>query len=137
MHFIRRILSRCFLFVEKRLKGNKSFTNITIPEDHDLVGWLEGYSVTGYRIKIFCSKVRYRKQYSRWYVPASNIDLYHVYSVVSPDAPAALKQACSLEITIPPPHPEFLNTEFQKDAAIEWYLDLLIQRIPNEDRFNG
>jgi hypothetical protein len=137
MHFIRRVLSRCFLFVEKRLKGNKSFTDITIPEDRDLVGWLEGYSVTGYRIKIFCSKVRYRKQYSRWYVPTSNIDLYHVYSVVSHDAPTALREACALEITIPPPHPEFLNTEFQKDAAIEWYLDLLIQRMPVEDRFNG
>lgn len=137
MHFIRRILSRCFLFVEKRLKGNKSFVEITVPEDRDLVGWLEGYSVTGYQIKIFCSKVRYRKQYTRWYVPTSNIDLYHVYSVVSHDAPPALKAACALEITIPPPHPEFFNTEYQKDAAIEWYLDLLIQRMPVEDRFNG
>lgn len=137
MHFIRRFLSRCFLFVEKRIKGNKQFKEISAPEDQDLVGTLTGYSVTGYQIQIYCNKVRYRKKYSRWYVPPSNIDLYHVYSVVSNDAPASLKAACALEITIPPPHPEFLNTDFQKDAAIEWYLDLLIQRMQPEDRFNS
>jgi hypothetical protein len=123
--------------VEKQFKGNMSFTDITIPEDRDLVGWLEGHSVTGYRIKIFCSKVRYRKQYSRWYVPSTEIDLYHVYSVVSDDAPEPLKEACSLEIIVPPPHREFISAEFQKDTAIEWYLDLLIQRIARRDCFNA
>ncbi|MDR3392286.1 MAG: hypothetical protein P4L77_11190 [Sulfuriferula sp.] len=137
MSFIRRFLSRCFLFVERRLKGNKSVKNISLPEDQDFVGVLTGYSVTGYEIKIYCSKVRYRKKYSRWYVPPSNIDLYHVYSTVSADAPDSLKAACALEITIPPPHPDFLNFEFQKDAAIEWYLDLLIQRMSPGDRFNS
>lgn len=137
MYFIRRWLSRCFLFVEKRFKGNKTFRDVTIPEDRDLLGTLTGYSVTGYKITIYCSKMRIEKKHSRWYIPITNIDLYHLYSVVSPDAPQALKDACALELRIPAPLPEFLSTEFQKDAAIECYLDLLIQRMPADERFNS
>lgn len=137
MYFIRRLLSRCFLFVEKRLKGNKTFRDVSIPEDRDLVGTLTGYSVTGYQIRIFCSKQRLEKIHARWYIPTTSIDLYHVYCVVSQDAPQSLRDACALEIRIPSPLPEFLSTEFHKDAVIECYLDLLIQRMQPEDRFNS
>ena len=137
MYFIRRLLSRCFLFVEKRLKGNKIFRDVSNPEDKDLVGTLTGYSVTGYQIRIYCSRQRLQKVHARWYIPTTNIDLYHVYSVVSQDAPQSLKDACALEVRIPSPVPEFLSTEFQKDAAIECYLDLLIQRMKPEDQFNS
>ena len=136
MPFIRRFLSRCFLFVEK-LKGNKSVKDVSTIDTEDLAATLVGYSVSGYEIRIYCHRMRYRKQYSRWFVPASNIDLYNVYCIVSNDAPASLKEACALQITIPSPHPDFLSDAYQKEAAIEWYLDLLIERMRPEDRFNS
>lgn len=136
MIFIRRFLSRCFLFVEK-LKGSKSVKDVSVPSPEDFSATLVGYSVSGWEIRIHCVRKQYQKQYSRWFVPTSSIDLYHVYSVVGSGAPASLREACSLEITIPPPHPDFLSDAYQKDAAIEWYLDLLIQRMRPEDRFNS
>lgn len=137
MSFIRRLLSKYFLYLENRFKGTRTLRTATKPHDMDLLGTLIGYSVTGYEIKIFCNKIRYHQKYSRWYVPSTNIDLYRVYSTTSQDAPDSLKKACSLEITIPPPRDTFFSDEFQKDAAIEWYLDLLTERMSPEDRFNG
>lgn len=137
MSFIRRLLLSFLLHLARRFKGTQTINTITKPADLDLIGTLTGYSVTGWEIKIYCSKIRYQKQYSRWYVPSTSIDLYRVYSVVSQDAPESLKKACNLDITIPPPRDTFFSDEFQKDAAIEWYLDLLTERMSPEDRFNG
>jgi hypothetical protein len=137
MQFIRRLLSGCFLILERWFKGHHLIRNITLPEHRDLVGTLTGYSVTGFRITVYCERIVYQKRYTRWYVPHDEITLFRVYSNVSIDAPASLREACSLEITIPPPHPEFISDSYQKEAAIEWYLDLLIHRMRPEDRFNG
>jgi hypothetical protein len=135
MTLIRRFLSRCFLLVEK-LKGSRSIKETTEYED-PILGTLVGYSVSGYQIQVFCRKKSYRKKYARWFVPPTDLVMYHVYSIISHDAPESLKKACALEITIPRPRPEFLDDEYQKDAAIEWYLDLLIQKMSPADRFNG
>lgn len=132
MTYIESFLRRGFLFVEK-LKGTKSINETTVFEDPHL-GTLVSHSITGYRVQIFCKKRIYRKRYSRWFIPPTDLVMYDIYSVVSCDAPESLKKACTLEITIPRPRPFFFDESAQRNAAIEWYLDLLIQRVSPSDR---
>jgi hypothetical protein len=129
MYFIRHILSRCFLVVEK-LKGSKSITQHPLLTRPD-VDSLTGFSIHGFEIQIFCDDICYEKQYTKWLF-GRRYKLFRLYSHVSARAPEALKRACVLEITIPPPYPSFVLDDYQKEAAIEWYLDLLIRCIQEE-----
>jgi hypothetical protein len=122
--------------VLERMKGRKVVRLVSSPRDR-FSAHLIGYSTSGYQIQIFCEKKMFQKEYSRWYIRSKNHDIYRVYAVVSPDAPETLRKACELDISFPPLYPEFFSDSFQKDAAVEAYLDSLISVLDPQDRFNA
>jgi len=119
----------------QRLKGHYSVEEIKHPRN--ALGSLTGYSLSGYTIEIFCQRRHYRRYYDNWFVPNKDHIAYHVFSVVSSDAPTVLKQACELDLDIPALLPSFVPDEGQREEVVHAYLDLLIHRLgPSRDLAN-
>ncbi len=57
---------------------------------------------------------------------------YRVFSVVSDDAPEPLKKACELDIDIPALLPPSVDDHGHRQAAVNAYLDILIERLGQE-----
>lgn len=57
---------------------------------------------------------------------------YRVFSVVSQDAPDSLKKACELDIDIPALLPHAVSDHGHRQAAVNAYLDILIERLGQE-----
>lgn len=123
---IIRCLGAVILFLEQ-LKGQRVIKEIHHP--HNAMGYLAGYSISGYSIQIFCQRKHYRRYYDNWFIPNQDHIAYHVYSVVSSDAPDVLKQACELDLDIPALLPSAVSDEGQREEAVKAYLDLLIERL--------
>ncbi len=135
-HFLNRVLEVIVLFLQ-RLKGPSS-----LREDHPHLGQgsiMVGQSISGFEITIYCHRKRYRRKYDRWFVPTEYQVLYRVFSRVSDNAPARLKEACqSLDRDIHPQLPEFISDDLQKKAAVEAYLQLLVNKLNSmDDGFNS
>jgi hypothetical protein len=119
----------------EELKGTKVVKEI-IPRDM-LQGHLTGYAVAGYEIRLYCQKKTYRREYHWWCIPNREYATYRVFSIVSPDAPTALRKACELEIDLPQMIPSLVSQSYQKQVAIQAYLDILMERIrfEKEEKF--
>lgn len=95
------------------------------------LGSLQGYSVRGYQITIFCQRKEYFVHYHKRYIPNTRRTTYRVFSAVSNDAPAALKKACELDVDLP----NFISwSNFDNEirrAAVHAYLDLLDKHLTN------
>lgn len=122
----QRWIDALFLIVEK-LKGAS-----TIVEQHntrDLLVHLAGHSVSGYEVRLYCQRKFFLRVYhSRW-VRDETYSTFRVFSVVSADAPLALRTACEMELDVPAIAPSYLSNDLQKETAIQAYLDILIERI--------
>lgn len=131
---INSLLSAFIILVEQ-LKGNKVFQEIKHPRN--CLGQLAGYSIAGYRIEIFCQRKHYRRVYEAWFIPNTNHIAYRVFSVVTADAPERLKEACKLDIDIPALLPEIVGDHMLRQAAVDAYLDILIEKLgPDESELS-
>jgi hypothetical protein len=133
MNIVKSLLGSLFLFLE-RIKGTKTVLEIKNPKN--ALGHLAAYHVSGFEINIYCQLKHYHRAYDRWYAPNTDIWAYHIFSVVSKDAPESIRQACELDIDLPSQFPSFVDVEHQKDEAIRAYLDLLISRFGDEFQSN-
>jgi hypothetical protein len=111
----------------QHLQGHYSVEEVKHPKN--FLGSLVGYSVSGYTIEIFCQRRQYRRSYVKWFIPDKDHISYHVYSRVSPEAPAILQQACELDLDIPALLPAFVPDSGQREEVVRAYLDILIQRL--------
>lgn len=134
MNIIKSLLGSLFLLLE-RIKGTKTVLEIKSPQN--ALGHLAAYDVSGFEINIYCQLKHYHRAYDKWYAPNKSIWVYHIFSVVSNDAPDVIRQACELDIDLPSQFPAFVDKEYQKDEAIRAYLDLLISRFGDEFQSNA
>ena len=132
MTLLKSLLGAVFLYFEK-LKGEKTVYEVKLPK-HAL-GHLDGIEMSGYRIRIYCQKKQFKRKYRSWLIPDKYTATYRVFSVVSNDAPEKLKEACGLDIDIPCQLSPFIDDEWQKEAAIQAYLDMLVNKLnPNPNK---
>lgn len=130
MRYLAMFVS-ALLMVYERWKGTKTVYEVKGPEN--ALGNLQGYCVRGYQLTIFCQRKEYRVRYDKWYVPNYSRYVYRVTSLVTNDAPKALKTACELDVDLP----AFVggcnfNTVVFK-SVVNAYLDLLEVRIGKLD----
>ncbi len=123
---VQDCLDTLFLFF-KRLKGRSSVREEYRPPD--LVAFLTGYSISGYEVRLYCQKKYYVREYWRWWVPNVRFATYRVFSAVTSDAPQALRTACEYDAELPPQVPGFLSLNVQRKAAVQAYLDIVIDRM--------
>jgi hypothetical protein len=123
------IVGVLFCLIE-RMKGNKTVYEIRHPKYN--LGSLTGYSVSGYELNIHCQLKEYRRSYDKWFIPDEFHMVYHVYSTVSNDAPELLKSVCGFDIDFPALLPNGSSIDNQRKAAVDAYLDILIQKLSSE-----
>jgi hypothetical protein len=111
----------------ERIKGVAFFEEIVTPPA--LTEHLTGYSVSGYELRLYCQRKKYRRTYLRWSWLNRTYSAFRVYSITSNDAPPCLREACELDIYFPAFAPSFLSENLQKELAIQAYLDILIERL--------
>ena len=135
-HFLNRLLEGIVLLF-RRLKGPSSYREIVPHMGQSSV--MVGQSISGFEITIYCNRKRYRRKYDRWFVPTEYDVLYRVFSRASDNAPARLREACqALDRDIHPQLPEFISDDLQKKAAVEAYLQLLVNTLESmDDGFNS
>lgn len=126
MALLKGLLSAFFLYLE-RLKGRKTVYEVRLPKN--ALGHLTGFAVYGYEVSIYCQKKQYKRSYENRFIPDKYMSVYHVFSVVSNDAPERLREACELEADIPCQLSSFVDDEGQKQAAVLAYLDLLAHKL--------
>lgn len=126
MDTIQKLIGWWWLLLES-FKGTKTVQEIQHPRN--ALGHLTGYSVSGYRLEIYCQKKHYRRHYDKWFIPNEDHVAYRVFSVVSQDAPLGLKKACELDVDIPALLPPAAPDAVQRRAVIDAYLDILIERL--------
>lgn len=126
MTAVQNVLDALFLLF-KGLKGKSSVREEYRPPD--LMAFLTGYSISGYEVRLYCQKKYYIREYWRWFVPNEHFATYRVFSAVTNDAPTSLKHACEFEVELPPMAPSFLSLNLQRKAAVQAYLDIVIERM--------
>jgi hypothetical protein len=108
-------------------KGPRTVTETKSAEN--ALGSLQGYSVRGYKITIFCQRKEYLVQYHKRFIPNTRRTTYRVFSAVTNDAPEALKKACELDVDLP----NFISAgNFDNEirrAVVHAYLDLLDKQL--------
>ena len=109
------------------IRGPRILREITKP--HMLVESLVGYSLNGYVITIHCQERKYRYEYKYRHIRDKAIYSYFVFATVTGSAPEKLVNACNMERAFPKLLPFWMPSETQKEAAIEAYLDLLIEKL--------
>jgi len=126
MAIFNRLLSLFVVFLE-RIKGGQTFVRIDAGGQD--ISHLVGQSFADYEIHIYCQRKQYCRVYHRWSALNRHFVIYHVFSVVSANAPGDIIQACKLEIDIPAQLPLFVDDSLQRISAISAYLDLVIARM--------
>lgn len=126
MAWIQSCIDAAFSWLE-RLKGTSIVRRYY--RVGDLCEELTGYAIANYEIRLYCQQMRYVREYLRWIFPRQSYSTFRVFSRVTQDAPGSLKRACELEIDLPRMVPRFLSEAKQKEAAIQAYLDILLQTL--------
>ena len=115
------------LFIFSRVRGTK-----TVSEHkgfNNQLGFLKAFVVCGYEVTIHCHRKKYCIKYDRWFIPNRTVMTYNVFSMVSREAPQALRKACELDIDLPELiHRWNFDSETRKEQVNE-YLDLLEKRV--------
>jgi hypothetical protein len=102
-------------------------------ENH--VASLTVHSLHGYDITINCQATYYKRLFQRKYMFARKMAVYEISTIVPPDAPPRLQDtARDFVVTIPRECLYWRGESYQKQRAIEAYLDLLLAKL---DRRGG
>lgn len=115
------------LLLFQYLRGPKTVKELKHPEN--ALGSLNGFTVRGFEIAIYCHRKVYEVCYARWYVPNRKLVTYHVFSVVSNDAPASLRKACELDVELPALVHRWSFDRHIRHHQVLAYLDLLESRM--------
>jgi hypothetical protein len=122
------LTAQLFASALELIKGPSNLSEIVSTKSE--IESLMGHSVHDYTVNIHCHEKRYLCRYRRWYVPNQEKTVYHVYTVVSENTPRRLKELCAKERHFPKLLGVWMPSASQKEAAIEAYLDLIL------DEFN-
>lgn len=126
-----RFLVGVVLLLFERLRGSKTVYESKRPDNS--MGSLKGFTVRGYEVAIYCQRKEYHVKYDRWYIPNRVRVTYNVFSVVTNDAPKALRKACELDVDLPALiHNWNFDNEIRR-AQVLAYLDLLERRMSKNE----
>ncbi len=122
-----KIVFGVILFLYERFRGPRTFRELK--HASDALGYLKGHTVKGYQLTIFCQRRRYHTKFDKWYIPDQIETVYRVFSVVTADAPDALKKACELDVNLPELISNWnFDNEIRRSQVLA-YLDLLEKRM--------
>jgi hypothetical protein len=93
------------------------------------VASLTAYSVHGSEVTIHCQATYFRREFSRWWMPSKRMAVYSMSAIVPPDAPPRLRDVIDFTINIPRECTVFTREVYQKQRAVEAYLDLLLAKM--------
>lgn len=99
-----------------------------------LTGKITGVFIAGYNLTIYCRRKVFVFHYSNWWVYRRKIVHYQVYSVITPDAPEELRKACEIRMSIPARFHWRVGNHVQQKAAVNAYLDILIESLEPQYR---
>jgi hypothetical protein len=106
--------------------------------DHEIINYvasLTAYSLHGYEVTINCEATYYKRIFHRWYMPKRTMAVYEISSIVRHDAPERLRDiAGQFVVTMPRECMYWLGERYQKQQAIEAYLDLLLAKLERRVR---
>ena len=115
------------IHVLEQWKGHSTVKEVKHPSN--AMGKLVGFALNGYQLEIFCQRRHYRRAYDKWFIPNQDKIAFHVYSMVTSDAPDILQRACEFKLDIPALLPSWVGDEAQREAAVNAYLDILAEKI--------
>jgi hypothetical protein len=102
-------------------------------ENH--IASLTVHSVHGYEVTLNCEATYFKRLFDRWYVPSRKMAVYRISAIVPPNSPQRLKEAAlDFTATFPRECMYWLGEVYQKQRAIEAYLDLLLAKLDRRSR---
>lgn len=127
MSVLQRVVTQGFLLYQ-RLKGTRRITQAVVIQT-DRANTLRVIHRSGYDITIYCQRMEFLQEFSRWLLPSKKYETYQLFSTTTNDAPELIRQACRLEVTLPRLMPFFIDEEMQKRSAIDAYVDLITDKL--------
>ena len=124
---ILKNLVGAILWILERTRGTKSV--IEVKRTNNELGSLKGFAIRGYEVAIYCQRKEYSIRYDHWYIRDRTKLTYNVFSVVSNDAPKALRIACELDVDLPALVSNWNFDNEIRRAQVHAYLDLLEKRM--------
>lgn len=131
MYYLKLTLKLIAGIIEM-IRGPRSLREITEPRTQ--LESLVGYSIEGYVTTIHCQERKYLCHYHRWPWFNKVVSTYFVFSTVTGSAPGSLVDACSMERSFPALLFSGSSNIRQKEAAIEAYIDLLIENLKSSKK---
>ena len=124
-HF--RLFAHWLGVVFEKFRGQRQLSEIT--SHRRQIESLMAHSVDGYATTIHCQERRYICSYQNWWIPNRVVRSYYVFATVQGTAPKPLVEACAMDRSFPPLLHSWMPPASQKEAAIEAYIDLLVERL--------
>jgi len=116
-----------YLWLLERIRGTKSV--VEVKRTSNELGSLKGFAIRGFEVAIYCQRKEYSIRYDRWYIRDRTRMTYNVFSVVSNDAPKALRIACELDVDLPALVSNWNFDNEIRRTQVHAYLDLLEKRM--------
>lgn len=134
MAFLKRALRRVHLVIEI-LKGVATVREVE--RSGEEVCSITGSTISGFDLTFRCDKKTYYRTSEGFLKTQTEHCTYFVTCEVDENAPDDLKEACLSMEAFPPLLPSSLSDYCQGEAAINAYLDLILQRFPTHHRLNA
>lgn len=90
---------------------------------------LTAYSTDHFGITIICIERHYSLVSLYNPLHRKPVVVYELSAQASDEAPAVLKQACELTLSLPRPYPSWVLKEYHIERTIQQFLDLLMRHI--------
>lgn len=121
------MLLHCCSALYEAYLGPRSLTEITSPRAN--IEAMAATSIEGFTTTIHCQERQYLCRFERWYVRDHVVCSYFVFATIQGVASPRHIEACSMERSFPKLLHPWIPSASQKEAAIEAYLDLLLDRL--------
>jgi len=123
------IFIQLFASIIEHIRGPSKLSEIA--QKRNEIECLMVYSIQGYTVNIHCQEKQYLQRYKYFFVRDKIKTIYHVFTEVSDNAPDNLKRFCSEDKHFPKLLSFMMPSASQKEAAVNAYLDLIIQKFKN------
>jgi hypothetical protein len=100
--------------------------------DQDVVNHVASltvHSVHGCQVTLNCQATYYKRIFQRLWVPTRRMAVYRISAIVTADAPQLLRDVAGEFAATFPRECHWLGEQYQKQRAIEAYLDLLVAKL--------
>lgn len=132
--FLKNALRRAHLVLEV-LKGVATVREVE--RSGEEVCRITGSTISGFDLTFRCDKKTFYRTSEGFLKTQTEHNTYYVTCEVDDQAPEDLKNVCKAMEVFPPLLPNSLSDFCQGEAAINAYLDLILQRFPPHHQLNA